>query len=226
MSGDIPNDITGHIEVMCEFDDDNEHCPQEPMCENNEDSDISDRPFVLLKPKWMKTKNYKFLKQPVVLSIEKHADIYTKLGALNPLQLFELFIDADVINFIVQSTNRYAAIDRNDPSFKTDVEEVRKVIGILFVTGYHTLPIIRCYWSDSPSLGCAIIKASMTRDRFLRVKAHLHVCDNRSLDPKDKFAKVIPLNDMMNERFMQFGVFAHNLSIDEQMIAYFGRHSC
>lgn len=30
----------------------------------------------------------------------------------------------------------------------------------------------------------------------------------------------------MNERFMQFGVFAHNLSIDEQMIAYFGRHSC
>lgn len=25
---------------------------------------------------------------------------------------------------------------------------------------------------------------------------------------------------------MQFGVFAHNVSIDEQMIKYYGRHSC
>lgn len=25
---------------------------------------------------------------------------------------------------------------------------------------------------------------------------------------------------------MQFGVFSHNLSIDEEMVPYFGRHSC
>jgi hypothetical protein len=31
---------------------------------------------------------------------------------------------------------------------------------------------------------------------------------------------------MLNTRFSQFGIFAHNLSIDEQMIPYFGRHSC
>lgn len=30
----------------------------------------------------------------------------------------------------------------------------------------------------------------------------------------------------MDEKFMQFGVFTHNLSLDEQMIAYYGRHSC
>jgi hypothetical protein len=31
---------------------------------------------------------------------------------------------------------------------------------------------------------------------------------------------------MLNTRFSQFGIFAHNLGIDEQMIPYFSRHSC
>lgn len=66
----------------------------------------------------------------------------------------------------------------------------------------------------------------MTRDRFVRIKSFLHVCDNQTIDSNDKFAKITPLNDMLNKRFMQFGVFSHNLSIDEAMIAYYGRHSC
>lgn len=66
----------------------------------------------------------------------------------------------------------------------------------------------------------------MTRDRFERIKRYLHVCNNRQLNASEKFAKVTPLNNLMNQKFMQFGVFTHNLSIDEQMIAYYGRHSC
>nr|CAH7746854.1 unnamed protein product [Callosobruchus chinensis] len=31
---------------------------------------------------------------------------------------------------------------------------------------------------------------------------------------------------MINEKNMQFGIFSHNLSIDEEMVTYFGRHSC
>lgn len=138
-----------------------------------------------------------------------------------------MFIDDDVINMIVRCTNNYAATDCNDVTFQTDADEMRKVIGIMYVTGYHTLPSIKSYWSVvNPSLGCPIIKASMNRNRFWRVKSYIHVCDNEFINPDDKFAKVTPLNNMMNERFMQFGVFACDLSIDEQMIAYFGRHSC
>lgn len=66
----------------------------------------------------------------------------------------------------------------------------------------------------------------MPRERFVRLKKYIHVCDNRQLDTNDKFAKVTPLNNLLNEKFMQFGVFTHDLSIDEQMIAYYGRHSC
>lgn len=35
-----------------------------------------------------------------------------------------------------------------------------------------------------------------------------------------------PLFELANQKFNQFGVWAHSLSIDEQMVPYFGRHSC
>lgn len=120
----------------------------------------------------------------------------------------------------------YATTDNNDASFTTNAAEIRQFIGILYITGYNTRPDIQNYWAANPTLECPLIRATMPRDRFLRLKRYLHVCDNRQLDKNDKFAKVTPLNDLMNEKFMQFGLFTHNLSIDEQMIAYYGRHSC
>lgn len=35
-----------------------------------------------------------------------------------------------------------------------------------------------------------------------------------------------PLFNIMNKKFMQFGIWTEHLSIDEQMVPYFGRHSC
>lgn len=137
-----------------------------------------------------------------------------------------MFIDDEVLEWIVACTIDYAATDNNDMTFTTNVAELRKFLGILFITGYNTRPEIQTYWATDISVECAVIRAAMPRDRFLRVKKYFHVCDNRQIDKNDKFAKVTPLNDLMNEKFMQFGLFSHNLSIDEQMIPYYGRHSC
>lgn len=70
------------------------------------------------------------------------------------------------------------------------------------------------------------MKDSISRERFKIWKRYFHVYDNMQLDRRDKFAKVTPLNNLLNLKFMQFGVFLFSLSIDEQMIAYYGRHSC
>ena len=109
--------------------------------------------------------------------------------------------------------------------FNTSVDEVKSFIGILYVTGYHTLPNIQSYWSNRDSLGCPAIKSTMARERFKKIKQYLHVADNQNLKTNDKFAKVTPFNDLLNKKFLQFAI-AHSLSIDEQMIAYFGKHSC
>ena len=41
----------------------------------------------------------------------------------------------------------------------------------------------------------------------------------------DKYAKVRPFYDQLNEQLVQFGVFSKHLSIDESMVPYFGNHS-
>ncbi|XP_036336238.1 piggyBac transposable element-derived protein 3-like [Rhagoletis pomonella] len=145
--------------------------------------------------------------------------------SLSSLQLWDCFIDDEVLMLVVESTNEYAA-QNNDPEFVTTMDEEKSFLGILYITGYHTLPNIPAYWSNRESLDCEYIKRSMSRDRFKQIKKYIHVCDNQNLRPSDKFAKVSPLNDTLNKKFMQFGVFSHNLSIDEQMITYYGRHSC
>ena len=39
-------------------------------------------------------------------------------------------------------------------------------------------------------------------------------------------AKVEPLYQLLYENFQRYGIFHENLSIDESMVPYFGRHSC
>lgn len=96
---------------------------------------------------------------------------------------------------------------------------------ILYLSGLHRLPEIFLYWSDQPIFRCDVVKTAIGRDRFKMIKSYIHVCDNDTLDSTDKFAKMTPINKLLNEKFMRFGVFYLNLSIDEQTIPYYGRHS-
>ena len=66
----------------------------------------------------------------------------------------------------------------------------------------------------------------MPRNKFTKIKSYFHVCDNNDLDPRDKWAKLRPLINAVNSKLIQLGVFSKHLSIDEQMVPYFGRHSC
>ncbi|XP_055910809.1 piggyBac transposable element-derived protein 3-like [Eupeodes corollae] len=176
-------------------------------------------------PKWSKSHRVGFSNTPKDVSSEKIQAIYNKIGSFNPLQIFELFLDNEIINFIVESTNTYANADRNNLTFKTNFNEIRTFIGIMYFSGLHTVPQLDLYWSNQPVFRCNIINEAMSRDRFKLIKSFLHACDNSTIDPSDKFAKVSTLNNMVNKNFMQFGVFSHHLSIDEQMIPYYGRHS-
>lgn len=66
----------------------------------------------------------------------------------------------------------------------------------------------------------------MSRNKFKNIKQNVHLSDNKNLDLTDNFAKLRPFFNILNEKLSQFGIFSHNLSIDEEMVPYFGRHSC
>ncbi|KAK6171775.1 hypothetical protein SNE40_018207 [Patella caerulea] len=65
----------------------------------------------------------------------------------------------------------------------------------------------------------------MSRNRFCEIKKYIHLANNEGINVNDKAAKVRPFIDSINQGLVQFGVFSKDLSGDEQMVPYFGKHS-
>ena len=63
----------------------------------------------------------------------------------------------------------------------------------------------------------------MSRKRFEDIKKLIHFADNNNLPAGDKLAKIRPLQDGVSASLQQFGVFAKDLAIDEQMVPWFIR---
>ena len=67
----------------------------------------------------------------------------------------------------------------------------------------------------------------MSRASFRYVKRRIHFADYHNLEQVNKIAKVAPVYTSVNTTLglAKFGVFHEDLSIDESIVPYFGRHS-
>ncbi|PSN30620.1 hypothetical protein C0J52_25634, partial [Blattella germanica] len=59
---------------------------------------------------------------------------------------------------------------------------------------------------------------------FENILHYLHCNDNNKIDGNDCLYKLRPLIDLLNENFRAHGGVHEELSIDESMIPYFGKH--
>lgn len=175
-------------------------------------------------PKW-KRGSVHLRSQPISDEGNELEKIKTQLHGMSPLDIFFMYFDNEVLNLILMFSEKYAK-DNNRHDFVLDRSDLLKFIGLLIFTGYHKLPQTQLYWSRDEDKGLEIVKNCMSRNRFYNIKRNIHLSDNSQLEKNDKFCKLRPLFDIINQKNLQFGVFSHNLSIDEQMVPYFGRHSC
>ena len=141
-----------------------------------------------------------------------------------PLSLFERFFDDVVINQIVTETLRYAS-QKSSHDFKITPADLKVFLGILIISGYVVLPGRRCYWSVDDDMRNIAVSNAMSRNDFEKMLRFLHVADNNKLDSSDKFAKITPLFKLLNERYLRYFQPAQNISVDESMVPYYGRHS-
>ena len=58
----------------------------------------------------------------------------------------------------------------------------------------------------------------MYRNKFRKTKTYLHCCNNTNLDETNKWIKLRPLTEAINEELQQFGIYSSERSIDEQMV--------
>jgi hypothetical protein len=63
------------------------------------------------------------------------------------------------------------------------------------------------YWENCSDTNNPLVAEPISRDRFTYIMTHLHCCDNSNLDQTDKFAKVRPLFDLLNQKFLTLAPF-------------------
>lgn len=228
MVGDIDPrlEIAGEVEIHFENGNEDFAGPSNALCELSACEPIYKKLVDFGVPKWKRTKRGEFeLGGPIEAEMDgTRKEIALKLSTKTPYELFRCFFDDNVIALMVEQTNLYAA--QNNVQWSVSSYEILRFIGILMFTGFHTVPRWDLYWSVRPEFGVKMVKMSLSRNRFRDIKRYIHLADNNNSDTSDRFAKVRPLLTILNERYMQWGVFSTYLSIDEQMIPYFGRHSC
>lgn len=139
-----------------------------------------------------------------------------------PSQLFDMFFDDELVQMISEETNRYAA-QKGNMGFATDSDEIRVFVAILLLSGYIPLPRKNMFWEDSGEARNECVANAMRRNRFNEILHYLHLANNDTLS-QSKLAKVLPYLAHLNVNFLTYFPAEQDLSIDESMIPYFGRH--
>lgn len=220
---EIPSDVPGQVEIISATLEDD-------IFSSNDDEPLN---VMLRTKKRKKTTQYSWEKTiPKYSTFEAFiesayntstAQLIEETKNLTPTDIFEKFVDESVIQLIVDQTNLYAR-QKNNHNFSLSPLEAKTFIGILLFTGYHKLPQERMYWSLDEDLRIELVTKCMSRNRYLEIKRYLHLADNELLNKDDKLFKIRPLMNILNSKFMQWGIFETELSIDEAMIKYFGHH--
>ena len=130
-----------------------------------------------------------------------------------------------LIDHICKETNAYTSQKRNH-TFKIEPNELKSFLAVLLLSGYIPYPRCSMYWEMSSDSRNTTVASLFTRNRFLDVLHYLHLADNNNLNPSDKFSKVNSLFKMINESCLQNFIPEKNVSIDESMVRYYGRHGC
>ena len=117
---------------------------------------------------------------------------------------------------------------KGDHDFSVTADDMRTFIAILVLSGYVSVPRWRLFWQKGTETYNPFVAEALSRNSFEKIKRYFHCCDNENLDSSDKYAKVRSVFSMLNEKFLAYGkvVLQQELSVDESMVPYFGKHGC
>ena len=159
----------------------------------------------------------------------------------DPISLFELFFDDELINLIVQQTNLYAqqVIAEKDGRLKkrpriqewqeTNADEIKVYLALLLLQGIVRKPKEVLYFSKKSSLYTPFFRRIMSCDRFLLLSKFLHFTNNdNTVDTPNvpqKLVKLWPVLQHMKNKFSSVYVPEEHVSIDESLMLWKGRLS-
>lgn len=184
----------------------------------------------------MKSKNGVeiFMKRPYAVTRCKKQNIFRtdtgpyRVGNINsPSDAFCLYINAEMIQSVVNYTNDYAKSVDND--FKeTNIKEIYKYIGCQLFIGIFQAKTEKLdeMWSDE--FGRPFIKKAFTRHRFRCIKRFLRTDNRRERVVATHRKKLDPIRKFWNDFIVNCQKFYKpevDVTIDEMMIPFRGKCS-
>ncbi|XP_043473413.1 piggyBac transposable element-derived protein 4-like [Leptopilina heterotoma] len=233
---DDPDDseIEGDIESEEESDVTSSSCDEESSSSETEDTDNASNDL-----DWSKSTE----RLNLFNGIETDPELLFNLtNDTCEIEYFLSIFSENILTKIVKETNRYAA-QKERKSSKTrrssgsdndwidlTAKELKAWIGMNVFMAIHKLPSVDLYWSSDPALRVDVIANVMTRNRFQKITAMLHLNNNNNCFPKgdsrfDKLHKVRPLVEALNRSIKDVYKPSNLAAIDESMISFKGRSS-
>ncbi|KAL3254842.1 hypothetical protein MRX96_046730 [Rhipicephalus microplus] len=87
---------------------------------------------------------------------EKQSKLKSEFLESLPIDVFSSMLDEESLKHIVMQTENYTK-QNNEHGFVFGIEDLKKFIGILFLSGYHKLPNQRMYWSLEEDAGIPLV---------------------------------------------------------------------
>jgi len=150
-----------------------------------------------------------------------------------PIEFFDLFLTDEILNLLVNETNRFAdqflaksVLKRKSRAHDwhpTTASEMKQFLGLVFLMGIVKKPRIEDYWSTDPTMATPIFNQTMKRDRFELMLKFWHYCNNEQSPENDRLFKLREICAMLVSRFQAVCTLERDVSIDESMVLWRGR---
>ncbi|CAB3232799.1 unnamed protein product [Arctia plantaginis] len=149
--------------------------------------------------------------------------------ATEPIHFFNLIMTDDLIQDIIEKTNRNASniLAKSLPGSRIQywknvtVSEFRVFLVLLFHMGTIKLNRIQDYWKKHRLFNQTCFREHMSRNRFLLILRAMHFGNLESGD--NRLAKISPLVMFFNNRMREIYNPLQNLCIDESLVLWRGR---
>lgn len=194
----------------------------------------TDVPEALSNPLWLPSNSV----APIIPPFTAQPGIQVETKNLTPIQFFNLFFTEDLLNLIVDQSNRYAQqyITNNPNSYYARpfewkpliVEEFKIFLGLTLNMGLTKKNVLRSYWSTNPIHHMPLYSSVMSRTRYTMIMRFLSFTESSMCLPRndpgyDKLYKIRPLINFFSKKFSQIYTPDKHISIDESLIHFTGR---
>jgi len=230
---DIVNDSDSDTDNIPEFSS-SEKSESESANESNISSPGLSRRQIDVTPTTGFSKNDRqprippFIGNPgVQFAVENEADV---------MSYFDHYIPPELIERVVDQTNLYAQQQiakmprpvtkhaRSEEWKPVTVMEMKKFLGLIFVTGIVRKPKLQLYWSMRGIFQTPIFPQTMSRNRFQLIQRYLHFIDNHAAGTNvDHLYKILTILDIVVNNFRTNYIPGRKISLDEGMLGWRGR---